>query len=155
MGMPREISADGNGLLLVEPCREFLDSTFRRGLQVSIPSTTLALSSVACMRKCSLPVQEAADYCLEFLIKSQDAASFGLMLRTDGDMKGHRLRFVPAAVGLFDMCLLSCPPPLDDFWADQYGLHLPREVDGPEIARHAALPLHGSIVVAVRCDVVL
>jgi beta-fructofuranosidase len=101
----------------------------------------------------SLPIDERLDYSLEFELASQDAASFGLLFRTDEDNQGHRLRFVPTVHGSFDVSLLSCPPPLDDFWADQYELHLPREVDGPELARHSSLTINGSVLVAVMSGV--
>jgi len=40
---------------------------------------------------------------------------------------------------------------LDDFWADQYELYLPRSIDGPEIIRHAGLRLEDPIKV-IRTD---
>lgn len=69
------------------------------------------------------------DYYFEFGIASQNAASFGLSLRMDE----CRLRFAPLSADIFEMTLTRYPPPLDDFWADQYDLHLPREVDGQKL----------------------
>jgi beta-fructofuranosidase len=152
MGIPREISAREDGLLIVEPCRDYLNTCFRLGPRSSLP-WSISLSSVGETVTRSLPVDERLDYSLEFELASQDTASFGLSFRTDEDNKGYRLRFVPTAHGSFDVSLLSCPPPLDDFWADQYDLHLPREVDGPEIARHSSLAITGSVMVTVMSDV--
>ncbi|KAH3955336.1 hypothetical protein HBI81_017260 [Parastagonospora nodorum] len=152
MGMPREISANKDGLLIVEPSREFIDAYFRHGAVSELPSE-LTLSSVGMTISRDLRLGDRSDYLLEFGIACQDAASFGLLFRTDEDNKGLQLRFTPTQNGLLDTSLLSCPPPLDDFWADQYALHLPREVDGPELARHTSLKIEGSIVVAVRSDV--
>jgi beta-fructofuranosidase len=152
MGMPREVSANKDGSLIVEPCRDYLNTCFQLGPRSSLPGS-ISLSNTGETITRRLPVDEGMDYSLEFELASQDAASFGLSFRTDEDNKGHRLRFVPTAHGSFDVSLLSCPPPLDDFWADQYDLHLPREVDGPELARHSDLTITGSVVVTVMSDV--
>jgi beta-fructofuranosidase len=152
MGMPREVSANKDGLLIVEPCRGYLDACFRLESRSSLPSD-FSLRSVGETVMQRLPVDERLDYSLEFQLASQDAASFGLLFRTDEANQGHRLRFVPTAPGSFDVSLLSCPPPLDDFWADQYDLHLPREVDGPELARHSSLAINGPLMVTVMSDV--
>ncbi|KAF2703974.1 glycoside hydrolase family 32 protein [Pleomassaria siparia CBS 279.74] len=151
MGMPREVFADDHGLLVVRPSREYLNATLRSLKALSIPSK-LELNSIGKTTTHFFPFDQS-DFQLELSITTQDSASFGIMFRTDQDMKGTRLRFVPIMADLFDMSLLTCPPPLDDFWADQYNLHLSREVDGPEIARHTAVRLRDAILVAVRSDI--
>jgi beta-fructofuranosidase len=151
MGMPREISANKDGLLIVEPSREFIDAYFCHGAVLELPSE-LTLSSVGMTMSRDLRLDDRSDYLLEFGIACQDAASFGLLFRTDEDNKGLQFRFTPTQDGLLDTSLPSCPP-LDDFWADQYALHLPREVDGPELARHTSLKIEGSVVVAARSNV--
>ncbi|KAJ4364151.1 hypothetical protein N0V83_009606 [Neocucurbitaria cava] len=156
MGMPREISADENGHLIVQPNHEFLTATFGSEADEAPVPSKLSLSAVAETSVHFFPVeekQEPCDYFFEFGVASQDAASFGVTFRTDEDMEGHRLRFTPASPNNFEMTLSKCPAPLDDFWADQYDLHLPREVDGPEIARHAHIDLRKPVTVTLRSDV--
>lgn len=132
----------------MEPNREFIDAYFRHGA-VSELASELTLSSVGKFMSRDLRLGDSSNYLLEFSIACQDAASFGLLFRTDEDNKGLQLSFTPTQNGLLDTSLLSCPPPLDDFWADQYAVHLPREVDGPELARHNSLKIEGSTVVIV------
>ncbi|KAF2653312.1 glycoside hydrolase family 32 protein [Lophiostoma macrostomum CBS 122681] len=152
MGIPREVFADESGRLHVRPSRKFLDAAFRSTEQAVELPPTLQLDEVGKTTTRFFPVGQS-DYRLEFSITSQDAASFGLMFRTYADMSGHRLRFTSLTPDLMDMSLLTCPPPLDDFWADQYDLHLPRDVDGPEITRHPVIDAHGKITVVTRHDV--
>ncbi|KAF2645507.1 Arabinanase/levansucrase/invertase [Massarina eburnea CBS 473.64] len=154
MGMPREVSADENGHLVVHPSREYLDAIFpASSLQIPI-LPTLELRNESSTTTRFFPTgRHPRDYRFEFSILSADAASFGLMFRTNNDMEGHRLRFTSTTSSSSEMALLRCPPPLDDFWADQYNQHLPRDVDGPEIARHPAVDVRGSIVVVVQSNV--
>ena len=150
MGVPREVSADKDSNLVVHACKDFLDSRFPPAEQEQIP-TSMKIEAVGQTKIDYLPVT-STDYCLRFSVGAHDAASFGLAFRTDQDMAGHRLRFVPVAPGLVEMTLFKAPPPLDDFWADQYDLHLPREVDGPELARHI-VELSGVVSVVLRSNV--
>ncbi|CAI6337817.1 unnamed protein product [Periconia digitata] len=152
LAIPREVSADESGCLIIKPSPILLESTFRHRVEGSQIPPEIEMKSVGTTKTRYLPVEDP-DYCLKFNIASHDAASFGLLFRTDKDMKGYRLRFVPIRSGLYDISLMICPPPLDDFWADQYALHLPREVDGPEFARHAAIDIRGSVVVVSKSGV--
>ncbi|KAJ4304612.1 hypothetical protein N0V90_000138 [Kalmusia sp. IMI 367209] len=153
MGVPREITADESGHLIVRPCSEFLNATFSPRCEISLPST-LAIKSVGQTKIefFSAFGEIPEEYHFEFNIISHDAASFGLLFRTTGNMDGHRLSFMPSTPDLFELVLARYPAPLDDFWADQYNMHLPREVDGPEIARHL-LNIRDSILVTVSNDV--
>lgn len=67
-------------------------------------------------------------------------------------MDGHRLRITPASSHMCDVVLAKYPAPLDDFWADQYKMHLKRDVDGPEIARHL-VDIRGGISVSLMSNV--
>lgn len=156
MGMPREVFADEKGYLLVRPNHEFLNATFHSQADEALTTSKLSLASIGQTSTQFLPVDEKkghCDYYLEFKIASQDAASFGITFRTDEDMEGYRLRFVPNSPNTFEMTLSRCPAPLDDFWADQYSLHLPREVDGSELARHSQVDIIDPIVVTLRSNV--
>ncbi|KAL1600490.1 hypothetical protein SLS60_006876 [Paraconiothyrium brasiliense] len=153
MGMPREVSADEGGQLVVRPCSEYLEATFGPGSEVSIPST-ISIGSVGETRSQSISAGETIpnEYCFEFSIASYDASSFGVLFRTSKNMDGHRLRFIPANSELCEVVLARYPAPLDDFWADQYKMHLPREVDGPEIARHL-VNIRGNVVITITSNV--
>ncbi|OJD39887.1 beta-galactosidase [Diplodia corticola] len=161
MGTPREVSANDDGTLRLEPSREALEAAFEKAAALDAGDAgglppVLELASEGQMSAHFLPVRHGTDpidYLFQFNISAHDAASFGLLLRADEDMKGHRLRFDPTAPDRFDVVLLSDDPPLDDFWADQYKQYLPREVDGPEIARHNNIKIDGSVVVAVQANV--
>ena len=150
MGIPREVSADGDGNLVVQPCKEFLDARFHSADEEEI-SRTLNISAIGQTVTEFLPAT-SPDYCLRLNLRSQDAAAYGLAFRTDTDMAGHRLKFVPITSTLAEVTLFKAPPPLDDFWADQYDLHLHREVDGPELARHV-VGMRSSVTVTVHSDV--
>ncbi|KAH7046021.1 glycosyl hydrolase [Macrophomina phaseolina] len=159
MGTPREVCAGADGLLSVQPSQEALQAAFadadELGGDDGLPAD-LQLSSVGTTSAQFLPVDhsgEPVDYLFRFNVTSHDAASFGVLFRVDGDMKGHRLRFEPTAANLFDIVLLTDSPPLDDFWADQYKLYLPRGVDGPEIARHNGITVDGTINIVVKANV--
>jgi beta-fructofuranosidase len=82
-------------------------------------------------------------------IQSTDAASFGFLFNADGNLRAHRLKFVQAGPS-WTAVLLESEIALDDFWADQYGLYIPRPVDGPEIIRHEGLHISGGITMLLR-----
>lgn len=158
MGTPREVSANADGALVLEPSRDALHAAFDAATELSADTLPPVLELVSTGKTSAhfLPICHTADpvdYLFQFTIASHDATSFGLLLRADEDMKGHRLRFEPTAPNRFDVVLLSDDPPLDDFWADQYKQYLPREVDGPEIGRHNGLVVDGPVVVAVQTNV--
>ncbi|KAL1632847.1 hypothetical protein SLS56_003337 [Neofusicoccum ribis] len=158
MGTPREVSFDENGHLVVQPSQEALQAAFATAAEVDADQvpTDLQLSSIGKTSAHFLPVQHSTDpvdYLFQFNVASHDAPSFGVLLRVDGNMNGHRLRFEPTAPNVFDVVLLSDSPPLDDFWADQYKLYLPRAVDGPEIARHTGIVVSGTVTIVVQANV--
>ena len=156
MGLPREVYSDGSGNLVVEPNHAFLNATFGSEAEEAQIPAKLDISTVGQTSAYFFPSDKTkapCDYLFEFSLVSQDAASFGILFRTDDDMEGHRLRFAPVSSGTFEMTLSRCPAPLDDFWADQYNLHLPREVDGPEVARHPGVNLDNPVIVTLRSNV--
>ncbi|KAF7563584.1 hypothetical protein G7046_g535 [Stylonectria norvegica] len=155
MGVPREISADENGYLQVDAAPELKEHVWQTSkplLQSSV-APTLYLCSVGSTAT-HFPVLDSvasvADLFINFKVGACDANSFGLILQADGTEKGHRLQFSPSGSGVFSVKLLTDFPPLDDFWADQYKLHLPRPVDGPELVRHEGVSLTKGVSVFLR-----
>ncbi|PSK54136.1 hypothetical protein B9Z65_7942 [Elsinoe australis] len=152
LGIPRELSADVNGNLRVEPVLEvkwlFEETTVPYS---HVIPAELSLSSTGKMTvEPNFFPDEDRDLLLHFAVPSCDAHSFGLMLDMDVDQLAHRLRFQPDEHGTFTVMLDSGFPPLDDFWADQYSLHLPRSVDGPEMIRHDCVDLSGGASIFLR-----
>lgn len=153
MALPREVSARDDGTLRVDlaidlPGEEVSDTGLPSSWECSI-SPSVSLSSIGstqykCLGKLAQP-SSSASHCLSFTIKNMDAHSFGLVFDADSDMCGHRLRIIPSSDGTFEATLLTTLPPLDDFWADQYELYIPRSIDGPEIVRHTGLRLESPI----------
>lgn len=91
---------------------------------------------------------------VDFKIAACDAHTFGVMLQTDSSGKGHRLQFTPQGNGFFSVALFTDFPPLDDFWADQYRMHIPRPVDGPELVRHDNVSLVDGVFLFLRGQLV-
>jgi hypothetical protein len=94
----------------------------------------------------------AAEYLFTCRFRSNGApATFGLLLRPDGDLAAHAIVFdrVRRTVSL-----LRWPPPLDSFWADLVGRSGEvREVDGPRLVEH---PLDWSLDGAgVECQLLI
>jgi len=147
LGIPREVSADSNGYLRCDPVKEASDvfSETAVSLPYVVPSK-LSLESIGkTMVDTEFFPDEDRDILLNFSIESCDAHSFGLMLDVDTDHMGHRLQFEPDGRGTYTVTMSTGFPPLDDFWADQYSLHLPRNVDGPEFIRHERVDLSGGV----------
>lgn len=145
MAFARQVSATADGSLKIEPIREVLEATMTSKPILDVPS--LCLESIGAKKTQFLNVASGANtpapYLVSFKINPQtETQPFGLLIRTNEDLAGHWLRFTPSPVNglaglhLYDVTLNVSPPPLDDFWADQYKLYLPRGVDGPEIVRH-------------------
>ena len=159
LGVPREVSADENGCLRVDVAKEFKEHVFRasRPLLQSTVSPALYLCSVG-STSTHFPVlgprAKSQDLAIGFKVATCDAHSFGLILQADGTDKGHRLQFIPSGHGLFSVTLLTDFPPLDDFWADQYKLHLLRPVDGPELVRHEGVSLVSGVSLFLRGQMV-
>jgi beta-fructofuranosidase len=95
-------------------------------------------------------VCNSQDICVSFNILKSDAHSFGMLLQADDNGKAFKLQIAPAESGRYTVSLLTDLPPLDDFWADQYKLYLPRPVDGPELVRHDSLDLRDGVVVLLK-----
>ena len=87
---------------------------------------------------------------MTFGIATHSAHSFGLILHADQEHKGHRLQFSPSSDGKYTVTLLTDFPALDDFWADQYKLYLPKAVDGPELVRHESVDLTAGVSLLLK-----
>ncbi|KAM0553300.1 hypothetical protein ACHAPJ_007313 [Fusarium lateritium] len=154
LGIPRQVSADENGYLRVEvvPEAKYLyEQTSKTLLTSQIPSE-LTLRSIGSTGTSfpDLDTTQVQDSHLDFNIKRCDAHSFGLLLQVDGTEKGHRLQITPSRWGTYTVALLTDFPSLDDFWADQYSIHIPRPVDGPELVRHEGIDLSSGVQLFFR-----
>ena len=150
MAIPREVSALENGCLRIDPVREAIPASLGRSSDeiacVSIPSVKISSLGGTKTQALELPQQcGPLGYMTEFRVQHHDAQSFGVLVRTDSDMRGHRISLSLNGDNMFDLTLLTDLPPLDDFWADQYRLYLPRNIDGPEIVRHRGVSLERKI----------
>lgn len=159
LGIPREMYADNNGHLRIEAdpgLRDFLWRTSKTVCQGSAaPSLYLcSLGSTATHFPELGSLALRHDLFIDFKVAACDAHSFGVMLQTDESGKGHRLQFSPSGHGLFSVALWTDFPPLDDFWADQYRLHLPRPIDGPELVRHDNVSLVEGVFLFLRGQVI-
>lgn len=141
MAYPRQVSAAEDGSLRIEPAEEVLSEFLRSEPVFQRPS--VKLDSHGAVKKHFLYPTSADNglpTLMSFKFSSSDAASFGVLFHADSDLSGYWLRFSPTQTEpgrpIFTISLSLCPPSLDDFWADQYKLYLPREVDGHELVRH-------------------
>lgn len=156
LGVPRQVSADPNGWLRVEMAPEFRNAVVRTSTplaQALVPSSISLGSAGSTTTSFPELTGESTkdDLFLSFDIHSSDAHSFGVVLQADETDKAHRLSITPNGHDdLFTVTMLTDFPPLDDFWADQYKLHLPRPVDGPELVRHDGVSLSGGVSVLLR-----
>ncbi|SPO07410.1 related to raffinose invertase [Cephalotrichum gorgonifer] len=158
LGVPREVSADAEGHLRISVVAE-VEDLFRKTstpLLRDAVSPGLHLSSVGSAQMRFIDdVPADQDLLVKFGIAHCDAHSFGLVLQADETQKGYRLQFTPTTPGAtHTVKLLTDFAPLDDFWADQYGLHLPRSVDGPELVRHDNVDLQRGVTMFIRGRVV-
>jgi beta-fructofuranosidase len=156
LGIPRQLSAGEDGYLRVDPLPEALDLFGDTSRAVETVPTEIQLSATGQTKTSfmALGAAESQDVLVTFSIGQCDAHSFGLVLQADGSEKGHRLQIIPCGQGTYSVLLLTDFPPLDDFWADQYDLHLPRPVDGPEIVRHDGVKLAGGVTMLLRGQLV-
>lgn len=155
LGVPREVSADEKGNLqvrVVSDVEELFKQTSASHPRDAAPPE-LNLSSIGSTTVTFPEKQEDRDLLIRFNIANFDAHSFGLVLQADETQKSHRLRF-SATRDAYTVTLLTDLAPLDDFWADQYDLHLPRTVDGPELVRHENVDLKDGVVMFIRGQVV-
>lgn len=154
LGVPRQVSADDNGCLKVEMAPEFREALFQTSEPVPQALAKIPISSAG-TTSTSFPALDSetydSDLLLSFNVEAVDAHSFGLVFQADETDKGHRLSITPNAHdGRFTVTMLTDFAPLDDFWADQYKLHLPRPVDGPELVRHDGVSLKDGVSVLIR-----
>jgi len=153
MGLPREVSADSHGHLsisLPQEVQEHISRTYQPVSRAekledlhltSLGATATIWPDLSCGMR---------DLYIRFDIKTCDAHSFGMLLHPSGDGKAHKLQISPSAKGDYTVSLFTDFPPLDDFWADQYKLYVPRPVDGPELVRHESLDLSTGITVLIK-----
>lgn len=155
LGVPREVSADerGNLQVCVVPGVAELFRQTSSPLPLKAAPAEINLSSIGSTISSFPEMQEDKDLLIHFNIAHCDAHSCGMVLQADGTEKGHRLRFSPTH-NAYSVALMTDLAPLDDFWADQYDLHLPRPVDGPELVRHENVDLKGGVTMFIRGQVV-
>ncbi|EME88075.1 glycoside hydrolase family 32 protein, partial [Pseudocercospora fijiensis CIRAD86] len=156
---PREVCANKDGTLKIRPAVDLNQDAL---LQLDVEAKSLkiveslALEAIGCtmvQRLAGTFISGNSTHAFEFTVVNHDCASFGLIFRPDKDQTGFKLRFTPSpSVGFFTATIETSNPPLDDFWADQYKLYLPRQVDGPEIVRHDHLRLEGPVTIYVAND---
>ena len=143
LGIPREVTADERGYLRVNVPQEYLDrlNNMTRQLEIERTLEIPSISTTSTYFPDLDPEAQTMDLVASFRVASSDAYACGLVLQSDSSEKGFKLQLQQAGRGLTTVTLLTDFPPLDDFWADQYGLHLPRPVDGAELVRHDGLDL--------------
>lgn len=159
LALPREVAARADGTLRIDLATPLLDpgmlDTGMLSCSRPLMHPKLCLSSLGSTHYHSLDPMvvpsSSALHCLAFTIQTMNAHSFGLVFDADPGMCGYRLRIIRSHDGTFEATLLTSLPPLDDFWADQYELYIPRAIDGPEIIRHTGLQLQDPIKV-IRTD---
>ncbi|KAJ4219418.1 hypothetical protein NW759_007808 [Fusarium solani] len=159
LGVTRVMWADTNACLRIDASQEFRSYIWQTSRPVSpsnaAPNLYLcSLGSTATHFPELGSAEWRRDLMVDFKVAACDAHSFGVMLQTDGSGKGHRLQFSPSGNGLFSVSLITDFPPLDDFWADQYRLHLPRPIDGPELVRHESVSLVDGVFLFLRGQLV-
>lgn len=159
LGVPREVWADENGYLQVdsgvEVRRLFLETS--TSLSPNEIPEILVMSATGSTQTIFPELGLAAtqnDLLIEFNIHACDSHGFGILLHADDDLRGHRLHFAPCMGQVYSITLFIDLPSLDDFWADQYNLHVPRPVDGPEMVRHENVKINSAIRVFLRGQLV-
>ena len=151
--------ADINACLRIDASQEFRSYIWRTSRPVSPgdAAPSLYLCSLATTAT-HFPELGAAEWkrhlMVDFKVAACDAHTFGVMLHVDKSGKGHRLQFIPQGNGLFSVILMTDFPPLDDFWADQYKMYIPRPVDGPELVRHDNVSLVDGVFLFLRGQIV-
>lgn len=174
LGIPRVVSiADAEtGYLRVDPAPSVLEALSRErevSLEWSLPTRDtkarsqghefIQLQETGGTRT-AFSSLDAEDVLVSIEFRKFLATSFGVALQTDHQGRGYHLRFTTtnSAMDTWSAVLLEAMIPLDDFWADQYQVYVPRAVDGPEILRHdgvhldkdgglrVTLLLHGDLV---------
>jgi beta-fructofuranosidase len=157
-GIPREVYADDKGYLRITTVPEIdqlFKDTSKPGL-ISSSTGEVSLSSAGSTSTAfaELGNAETEDLLLRFHIQHCDAHSFGVIMQVNDTEKGHCLKFTPSSGNTYTVALLTDVAPLDDFWEDQYDLHLPRPVDGCELVRHDGVTLTGGVALFLRESIV-
>ncbi|KAH9996750.1 family 32 glycoside hydrolase [Xylariaceae sp. FL0662B] len=150
LAIPREVYADAEGFLRIQPAAEVLVAfECLSSIVQSTAEAMLYLSSIGSTQvefpKIMELANQSTDVLVQLKINRSDAASFGFVLNSDCELKAHRIQFVPAGNSTWTVLFLTDSIPYDDFWADQYALHIPRTVDGPEIVRHDGIIIDGPV----------
>lgn len=161
LGLPRVVSADKEGYLRVEVAPELNKALRARSsyLPKAVVSSKIEMSTVG-TTVTQFPElgfeASTRDLVVSFGVGACDANSFGMLLQAYQTDKAYRLSFRRNLAGspLYDVALLTDLSPLDDFWADQYQLYLPRGVDGPELVAHRNVKLDGGVTVHLRGQLV-
>ncbi|KAF5025095.1 hypothetical protein F66182_2796 [Fusarium sp. NRRL 66182] len=159
LGITRVMWADTNACLRIDASQEFRSYIWRVSRPVSpsnaAPSLYLCSLGTTATHFPELGSAEwKQDLMVDFKVAACDAHSFGIMLQADSSGKGHRLQFHPQGNGFFSAALTTDFPPLDDFWADQYRINIPRPVDGPELVRHDNISLVDGVFLFLRGQLV-
>lgn len=150
----REVSANKDGSLRIDLVPEILKGVFLASSPLELEDTTLQSEGSTMVKYLDLDqrFETASPKLLTVNIDQINASSLGLLFRTDEDLRGYTFRCVSTGDGKYTATLAITPPPLDDFWADQYKLYLHREVDGQDLVRHENVKLDGLITVLLVRD---
>jgi beta-fructofuranosidase len=156
---PREVSARSDGTLRMDMAGGVLEmsNAGARGKSLAEIPRSMVVNSLAAMTVKDLQLSRAVasqEYCLSFKVDYADAAAFGLLLKYDDNMRGHKIRFEPVLGDLFSVVLYTDVAPLDDFWADLTGHHIPKLVDGPELQKHGQIRLDDAVSLVVADDII-
>ncbi|KAI5303982.1 hypothetical protein KEM55_000275 [Ascosphaera atra] len=154
MAFPREVAADEHGNLCITSTPEVIHAAFKEEAVVDEAFTYLKSPGTLKTEFLTQPSSVSEGQLIRFeATPSLDTASFGLLIRTDNDLAGYWLKFLPQhSEGrriFYTITLTMNPAPLDDFWADQYRLYFHREVDGNELVRHDQVALKDTEAVQV------
>lgn len=159
LGVPREVRADEKGNLRVDSVigvNALFYETSRLLPPDEIP-VTLVVTAIGSTGSNFPELSLAAtqnDLLMSFNLETCDAHGFGILLHADDASRGHRIHFIPGCKELYTIALLTDLPSLDDFWADQYDLHVHRPVDGPEMVRHENVKIDSQINLFLRGNLV-
>lgn len=147
LGIPREVSADSEGMLRIAPAQETLPD-FAAACPAHVQLLSIGKTSTIFPKELA-HLQFETDAVISIDIRTCDAVSFGFLFDADSELKGHRLKFTPTG-STYSVTLLTDIVPLDDFWGDQYNLHVTRPVDGPETARHDQVVIKEPVILFLR-----
>lgn len=153
LALPRIATAKPDGHLQIKIAPQVASLFKDNASAVSLAGADLRMQALGTLETKFLDCKTnnvTDDLLVEFEVAKVAASSFGLILRSDVELKAHKIVFNATRHGTFNVVLLCDQPPLDDFWADQYDLHLARPVDGPDIVRHNDIDLSGAITLALR-----